>query len=343
MILPPSIAPTINVTYIEPAKLPAFLDSYEGQILSVLQYGKKHDFPIHLDFPTPLIDLPQLNDTPLLEVWASQVKVDYLRRGGNMFSYNDQFLFGFLSIPEGGGTSLEDLSYSAYKTLFKNAFELGHAHLLRIWNYFPGINEEQRGLERYKQFCIGRHEAFSEIYKNPKLVMPAGTAIGTSSGPLTIIFLSSKRMGKNIENPRQTSAYDYPSLYGPRSPSFSRATLYDWDHEPQLFLAGTASIIGHASQHPDDYAKQTQETVRNVHAVVQRVEQEESLCQQCRKHEGILKVYIRNPHQFEEIKAQLSEHLYGNYDIVFLKGDMCRSELLLEIEGLFTYPPLSTE
>ena len=342
MILPPSIVPNIRVTYVEPAKVHDFLECYEGQIVSVLQYGKKHDFPTRLNCPTPLINLPQLNGTSLLEVWASQVKVDYLREGDNMFSYNDHFLFGFISIPAVVGTSFEDLSYLAYKTLFKNAFELGHTHLLRIWNYFPEINDEQEGLERYKRFCIGRHEAFAEIYQKPKLLMPAGTAIGTSSGPLIVIFLSSKKLGKNVENPRQTSAYNYPSLYGPRSPSFSRATLY-WDHDPQLFLAGTASIIGHTSQHPDDHVKQTQETIRNVNAIVQRVEEENNLCQQYSKHKGILKVYIRYPHQFEEINAQISEHLDGNYDIVFLKGDMCRSELLLEIEGLITYRQLITK
>ena len=342
MIPQPRIVPNICLRYIEPSKLGQYLACNENHILSVIQYGKKSSLPIDFNFPTSLVDLPQLNDTPLLEVWASQVEIDYLKEQDHVFSYNDQFLFGMLSVPEIEGTSLEDICYSIYKTLFKYSFELGYPHLLRIWNYFPGINEEQEGLERYKRFCVGRHEAFSEIFQNPKLVMPAGTAIGTSSGPLMVNFLSSKRMGKNIENPRQTSAYDYPSSYGPRSPSFSRATLYARDH-PQLFLAGTASIIGHSSQHPDDHVSQTQETIRNVHAVVQRVEQKENLCQQYTQHEGVLKVYIRHPHQFVEIKAQLGEHLYGKYDMVFLKGDMCRSELLLEIEGLFTYRQVITE
>ena len=129
---------------------------------------------------------------------------------------------------------------------------LGFSDLFRIWNYFPEINGDRDGLERYQRFCMGRHQAFSEHYGDYKLALPAASAVGTLSGPFQLYFLAGRQKAIHIENPRQISAYDYPPMYGPKSPSFARATLTSISKSSYLFLAGTASIVGHATQHQED-------------------------------------------------------------------------------------------
>ena len=82
--------------------------------------------------------------------------------------------------------------------------------------------------------------------------LPAGTAVGTMSGPLKIHFLAARQPGTHVENPRQVSAYEYPRVYGPCSPSFARATLRPSISGSHLLIAGTASVVGHVSEHIGD-------------------------------------------------------------------------------------------
>jgi chorismate lyase/3-hydroxybenzoate synthase len=280
-----------------------------------------------------------LDKTPVFEVWTSQLEVCHWYDGNASFSFNNQILLGALSVQEANntGTTLEELSYLIYKKAFQYSKDMGYPHLLRAWNYIPRINKEERGLERYKRFCMGRHAAFSENYTNIKSVVPAGTAIGTAAGPLQVIFLCSTTPGKNIENPRQTSAYDYPIQYGPVSPSFSRATLYLCDMGAKLFIAGTASIVGHSSCHLGKSSKQARETVKNILALIQRTKVEEKLLQSINSEKGVFKVYVRQRSDLKEIMDELKEHLRENHKVIFLGGDICRKELLIEIEGILTY------
>ena len=100
----------------------------------------------------------------------------------------------------------------------------------RIWNYFPRINVESDGLERYRAFCVGpRHGRLDDSASRE--------CDRTRPG-----LLSSRRRAASVE---QVSAYRYPALYGPRSPLFSRAVVKQWARSTQLYISGTASVVGH--------------------------------------------------------------------------------------------------
>ena len=68
----------------------------------------------------------------------------------------------------------------------------------------------------------------------------AASAVGSLGGELSICFLGSKERGVHCENPRQLPAYRYPKLYGPRSPSFARATLAPDTLGEVTFVAGNS-------------------------------------------------------------------------------------------------------
>src|SRR5205807_5907658 len=126
----------------------------------------------------------------------------------------------------------------------------------------------QEGTERYGSFCAGRYESFARHGYALRTDLPAASAVGMRGRRYQAYFLASKSPGTQVENPWQVSAYDYPPQYGRRSPSFSRATVLRDGGESLIFIAGTASIVGHETKHPGDVCKQTDETVRNIARVL---------------------------------------------------------------------------
>ena len=117
---------------------------------------------------------------------------------------------------------------------------------------------------------MGRHQALAHRLPDFPASLPAGTAVGTQRGALQIYFLAGAHPATHLGNPRQINAYDYPKIYGPHSPSFARATLCRSEGTTQLFISGTASVVGHQSQHEGRVDMQALETVTNLHALIER-------------------------------------------------------------------------
>jgi chorismate lyase/3-hydroxybenzoate synthase len=284
--------------------------------------------------PVVCLDLPQFTGPPLAEVWTSTLPVTYHQAEGIHCAMNDEVLFGALQLEERPDTLLDILTHTAYRRLLVQARALGYPHLLRVWNYFPHINRESDGLERYQRFCAGRHQALAEDLSDFPRTLPAGTAVGTMSGSLKIHFLAARQPGTHVENPRQVSAYEYPRVYGPRSPSFARATLRPSISGSHLLIAGTASVVGHVSEHIGEPHKQTLEILHNLNALITQTEQRHGITCGQWYGQALFKIYIRHPEHFTTVRGILKEQLPSHIQVLYLQGEMCRSELLLEIEGI---------
>ena len=183
------------------------------------------------------------------------------------------------------------------------------------------------------------HKSFSEKYKQMNKHLPAASAVGSRSGPLTINFISARNNGgKHIENPRQVSAYQYPIAYGKRSPSFARATYISWDSSKHLYLAGTASIVGHESRHLDNPSMQAQEIQENLDSLLFNCSSIlDSGAEKIKiKNASIIKTYIRDVNSFPLIRDALEEKMANAQSKLYLIGDICRKELLLEVEGVWS-------
>lgn len=331
----------IAVSYVKTAEADKVLKAPPGHVMAEVYYGRYLPFEVTAPGQTIHLDLPQLEEPALTEVWTSPLPVTYLAEEGMGLALNGQLLFGYLEARV--DRSMDILAYRTYRRLLTRAQSFGYPHLLRIWNFFPRINLENKGLERYQQFCVGRHQALAEGYPNFPRSLPAATAMGTRSGPLQVYFLATTCPPLHIENPRQVSAYHYPRMYGPRSPSFARATLASVGSGRHLFIAGTASIVGHASRHPRDPRKQTLETLNNIEQVINEVRSlpaPEAALDHSLQADGdstLLKAYLRRPEHLPTIKRALEEHLGPEPCCLYLEGRMCRPALLLEIEGILAH------
>jgi chorismate lyase/3-hydroxybenzoate synthase len=156
------------------------------------------------------------------------------------------------------------------------------------------------------------------------------------SGPLKIHFLAARQPGTHVENPRQVSAYEYPRVYGPRSPSFARATLHLSTSGSHLLIAGTASVVGHVSEHIGEPHKQTLEIIHNLNALITHTEQFHGITRGQWYGQALFKIYIRHPEHFATVRDILKEQLPSHTQVLYLQGEMCRSELLLEVEGILS-------
>jgi enamine deaminase RidA (YjgF/YER057c/UK114 family) len=263
--------------------------------------------------------------------------------GAIHYRHDDDVLFGVIALPEttfearAGGTPLQQATESAYRQIFGLLDTLRYPYLFRFWNYIADINTHSFGLERYHQFNLGRQDAFLAHGRDVVGNVPAASALGLARGPLTIAFLAGRVAPLNIENPRQISAYQYPQQYGPRSPTFSRASLVRLGHDEVLFVSGTASIVGHATLHPANVVAQTRETMANIKAVLAEANR---LASQPRFDLASLyyKVYVRHAVDLARIRAELAHCVGDTLKAVYLQADVCRQDLLLEIDGTAAYP-----
>lgn len=281
------------------------------------------------------VGLHQLGAAPVSEVWVSESPVETGNHGTVAYSMNDQVLVGHVSVDDRAFPNLEAAAREAYEAFLPLAGELGFPHYLRLWNYIPRITDEQHGIERYKAFCLGRHAVFAR-YALPEQRLPAASGVGSRSGTLLVYFLAARDSGRQVENPRQVSAFHYPSRYGPKSPAFSRAMVKDWGASKHLYISGTASIVGHASRHRDRVVPQVVESVRNVRALIGSAAAEHRVGVRSLDDLTQIKVYVRNRSDLGAVRDCIEREMSEPSRVLYLDGDLCRTNLLVEIEGLYT-------
>lgn len=295
--------------------------------------------------PCMPVFMQRLDDkAAVCEVWYGSGSITQGVSGTVRYRHDGTSLFGVITLTESaffahdGVSPLQQATERAYREMFALVYQLGFGHIFRFWNFLPDINGRNSELERYRQFNLGRQAAFTISGGNANASVPAACALGSSRGPLSIAFLAGRVAPRCIENPRQVSAYHYPQQYGPRSPLFSRATLVNLQGHELLFVSGTASVVGHATVHPGDVASQVRETLANLKCVLAEANRLASGAQfdlsnlSCR-------VYVRRPADLPQIRAELGRWGGGAINAAYLQADICREDLLLEIEGSAAVSP----
>lgn len=273
---------------------------------------------------------------PVVDLWLGAAPVRLDRIAGVDVATDGRRLFGYAHVDERSAGGLRAATRQAYASIFAALDRGACAHPLRFWNYVPRINQTQDGLERYRDFNVGRQEAFLAARRPAFAGAPAACAIGTARGALTVYFVAAQDAPIALENPRQVSAYHYPVEYGPRSPTFSRATLVTGG-SPMLFISGTASVVGHRSEHAGDATAQTRETFVNLRTLVDIANRGFSVAPFALDR-LLYTVYVRNAAYCERVRrqfvAEVGARSAASQRAVFLEGDICRAELLVEIEAV---------
>ncbi len=303
------------------------------ETLAVLGFGALAPSSAAIDDPRYLhVPLSPLREAAApYEVWRSAGPVATGREGAIRYSHDGALMFGVLEWEEPDGGILH-ASAHAYAALVAFWRDSDYPHLLRIWNYFDAITLGEGDSERYRQFCVGRVQGLGDVDTR---TLPAATAIGSRDGRrvLQVYWLAAREPGLPLENPRQVSAYRYPREYGPQSPTFARALLPPSPRVP-LLLSGTASIVGHASQHADSLRAQLDETLTNLDSLLGAARERAPTLSPHLDGTSRLKVYVRDATDADAVAAQLEARLGTRVPWLMLHADVCRRELLVEIEGM---------
>ena len=292
------------------------------------------------DLPILAVDMDSPSgEAALCEIWCSDEPLQSGQRGPVRYRQGETLLYGCVNLDEATGGASDDArsplqaaTEAAYRSIFELLDSLGYPSILRVWNYFPAINRESHAMERYRQFNIGRQDAFLARGRSVVGNVPAACALGSAGGGLQIAFLAARAKVTGIENPRQVSAYHYPSQYGPRSPTFARAGLVELGGRDMLFISGTASIVGHQTLHHGDVVAQTRECLHNIAAIVAEANRQAPGAG-FRLDALAYKVYVRHPEHLATVRDEMAQVIGAPVPAVFLQADVCRADLLVEIEA----------
>jgi enamine deaminase RidA (YjgF/YER057c/UK114 family) len=257
-------------------------------------------------------------------------------------------------VPQGQGAGVYEDALNAFQQI-RERFSSVHVRfdqVIRTWLYLGGIVADDGPTQRYKElnrarcdfyrdidFLAGRSPVMASV--RPHRIYPASTGIGTEGRGIMMsaIALATERkdiLAVPLENPRQTPAFDYADHYSPKSPKFSRAMALSCGNYATIFISGTASITDSETRHVGDVVGQTHETLNNIAALIS----EDNLS----RHGlpglgtsldglGLVRVYIKRHADYAATRAACEQRL-GELPTIYAVGDVCRPELLVEIEGI---------
>jgi enamine deaminase RidA (YjgF/YER057c/UK114 family) len=337
--------PALQAEYCAPGELQQHDAGWWDEVLAVVRFDPApgSSDPFH-GIPSPPVLLPVLGGSDRgAEIWRLAGPLRSGQHGRVRFRGNERLLFAALWLPEGPYATagitpsgrLRAATRDAYAELFAALGQLGCPHPLRIWNYLPRINAESDGAERYWHFNDARRDAFVRARRAIRGDVPAASALGTAAGDsLCVYCIAGCAPPLALENPRQCSAWQYPPQYGPQQPIFARACIEAGAHRT-LFISGTASIVGHASAHAGDVIAQTRETLDNIRALVGAANEQAGGARYGAER-LLYKVYVRRPGDQPRIEQTLRRELGPVPPLLFLQADICRRELLVEIEAVGT-------
>ena len=194
------------------------------------------------------------------------------------------------------------------------------SNVLRTWYYLEDI------LAWYGDFNAARTTFFSErgIFDG---VVPASTGIGGSNPASTAILteaLALAPIGDRVRVEAVPSPMQCPALkYGS---SFSRAVEISMPDHRRLLISGTASIgPGGETRHVGDLDSQIDLTMRVVHAILESRGMDwpcatRAIC------------YVKPGQSVSAFDAYCATHGLTGLPVVVVQNDICREELLFEIQ-----------
>jgi len=212
--------------------------------------------------------------------------------------------------------------------LLKEHFPI--SSIIRQWNYIEKITAIEDGKQHYQSFNNARSQFYAqETWKNG---YPAATGIGASFGGVlvdadAVIFRTANAFATPIDNRLQIAAHAYSDSVLEHSgkelttPKFERAKSITVDHCRHIYISGTAAIRGELSLKGVGLAEQLKTTMENIAELIGKA------------HLTMLRIYLKHASDYSEAKC-LMDHYSLHIPISFMQADVCRDELLIEIEGI---------
>ena len=175
---------------------------------------------------------------------------------------------------------------------------------MRFWNHIPHIRRtNDDGLDRYMVFNAGRFAACSKWFGGPAAfdrLLPTASAVGHDGADLVVHALAGNDPGIAVESPRQVPSYRYSRRFGPRPPCFARATVLNGSGDGRAFILVAVPADGNF------------EALRRFRD---------------------LRVYFVRERDRATVVGMVAAALPHLRNVEYVRADLCRPDLLVEIEG----------
>lgn len=216
----------------------------------------------------------------------------------------------------------------ASEVLHKENFPVGN--IIRQWNYIEQITGFDGTDQHYQMFNNVRSNFYNHTHWPTGY--PAATGIGTNLGGVLVdidaaVFERSECYATPIDNKLQVAAHAYSpqvleaAQQQKATPKFERAKSMTFDDRKLIYVSGTAAIRGEESLAGVGLERQLHITMENIAQLTGDAPLK------------LLRVYLKNKSDFSE-----AYRLLGNYQlnipVAYMCADVCREELLIEIEGI---------
>lgn len=212
--------------------------------------------------------------------------------------------------------------------------------IVRQWNYIEDILGFDAQEQHYQSFNNVRSTFYGEAFT--RTGYPAATGIGMNQGGIIIEFIaiqSPELITFPIDNPEQISAHAYSEnvLVGEQcvlktTPKFERARYLELFGKKIIFISGTASIRGEHTVGVGNPAEQTEITISNIEQLYSKQVLSKITTDELTPKYGHARVYIKDRKDYNAIRKTFKTH-FGNLPVVYIIADICRKDLLVEIEG----------
>jgi hypothetical protein len=232
-----------------------------------------------------------------------------------------------------------EIAFSALEGLLQQA-ALPVDSVIRQWNYIENIIGMDNGRQCYQEFNNVRSTFYSGHFGQTGY--PAATGIGMNRGGVLIEFVAVKSrdaVSIPLDNPEQVAAHDYSKkvLVADKpeeksTPKFERARYFELFEKKMVFISGTASIRGEKTVAIGDPVEQTRVTINNIQQLYSPEQLLKIPGNLLQPQYGHARVYIKNRKDFAAVKRTFKKY-YGNLPVVYIIADICRDDLLVEIEG----------
>jgi enamine deaminase RidA (YjgF/YER057c/UK114 family) len=225
--------------------------------------------------------------------------------------------------------------------------------VVRVWLYQGGITQTEGDIERYRELNRARTDFFQHeeaqgrmhVRRGERSFYPASTGIGTAGRGLALCCLSLQTRRKDVrlqplENPLQISAFQYAARFSPQSPKFSRAMAVIIGDYVTTWISGTASILNSETVHFGDVVRQTEQALDNIESLIsaENFERHGMAGAGATLHDlAKIRVYVKRTSDYEQCRA-VCERRLGAIPAIYAQADICRSNLLVEIEGVAFTP-----
>lgn len=228
---------------------------------------------------------------------------------------------------------------------------LTFADIVRQWNYVENI----LGLYNYGEEHVQHYQVLNDIRSKYytkadfRKGYPAATGIGMDAGGLVLEFYAVQSSPVvqiiPVKNPGQVDAYNYSEAvliggalekhHKKTTPKFERAKYCSVNGTSFVYISGTAAIQNEKTIGIDDIKLQTEITLENIANLVDKSNLGSVGIPDLRGQVkyAFIRVYIKKRKDVADVKAICNKY-YGNIPLHYLVADICRDNLLLEIEGV---------